>query len=284
MVLDIFQNITKWIPFFEIILIAIVIIFIFNFFVLFVKRRILKKAKSKNQVSTIKIFSRMINIVFTWVIILFAFLSYFKSWTGIGVVAGLLTAAIGFALQKPITGIAAWIMVVVKRPFQVGDRISIGSVKGDVYDISLTHVHIDEIGGTVDSEQHSGRNVLVPNYKLFDDVLINHTLIHDFVLDEVSFIIKYDSDLDGALKIVTAIAEEITGEYAKKLNREIATRVSIVDNGMKIKILFYAPVQNITKIKSDLSEKIYKSILKNKKVELAYNRLDISVKKDKALL
>lgn len=275
---------SKLLPLFEIILTAILIIFIFNFITIFVKRRLLKKAKSKSQVSTIKIFSRMINLVFMWVVILFAFLSYFKSWAGVGVVAGLLTAAIGFALQKPITGIAAWIMVVVKRPFQVGDRISIGNVKGDVYDISLTHVYIDEVGGTIDSEQHSGRNVLVPNYKLFDEVLVNHTLMHDFVLDEVSLVIKYDSNLDNALKIIKSIAEEITGEYAKKINKEVVTRVAIVDNGMKIKVLFFAPVQQLSKVKSDLSERIYKSILKNKSVELAYNRLDIAVRKDKALL
>ncbi len=275
---------SKLIPLFEIILTAILIIFLFNFITIFVKRRLLKRAKSKSQISTIKIFSRMINLVFMWVVILFAFLSYFKSWAGIGVVAGLLTAAIGFALQKPITGIAAWIMVVVKRPFQVGDRISIGTVKGDVYDISLTHVYVDEVGGTIDSEQHSGRNVLVPNYKLFDEVLVNHTLMHDFVLDEVSLVIKYDSNLDNALKIIKSIAEEITGEYAKKINKEVVTRVAIADNGMKIKVLFFAPVQQLSKVKSDLSERIYKSILKNKNVELAYNRLDIAVKKDKALL
>ncbi len=275
---------SKLLPLFEIFLIAALIIFIFNFGVIFVKRRLLKKAKSKAQVSSIKIFSRMINLVFMWVVILFAFLSYFKSWTGIGVVAGLLTAAIGFALQKPITGIAAWIMVVVKRPFQVGDRISIGNVKGDVYDISLTHVYVDEVGGTIDSEQHSGRNVLVPNYKLFDEILVNHTLIHDFVLDEVSFVIKHDSNLDSALKIAKSIAEEITGEYAKKIGKEVATRVAIVENGLRIKVLFFAPVQQLSQIKSDLSERIYRSILKDKRVELAYNRLDIAVKKDKALL
>ncbi len=275
---------SKLLPLLEIILISILIIFFFNFIVIFIKRRLLKKAKSKSQVSTIKIFSRMVNLVFMWVVILFAFLSYFKSWAGIGVVAGLLTAAIGFALQKPITGIAAWIMVVVKRPFQVGDRISIGTVKGDVYDISLTHVYIDEVGGTIDSEQHSGRNVLVPNYKLFDEVLVNHTLMHDFVLDEVSLVVKYDSNLDNALKIIKSLAEEITGEYAKKINKEVVTRVAIVDNGMKIKVLFFAPVQQLSKVKSDLSERIYKSILKNKSVELAYNRLDIAVRKDKALL
>ncbi len=270
---------SKFVPLVETLIISIVVILVFNFILIFMKTRLLRRARSKNHISTIKIFSRMINILFTWLVILFAFLSYFKSWAGIGVVAGLFTAAIGFALQKPITGVAAWIMVVIKRPFQVGDRITIGSVKGDVYDISLTHVYIDEVGGNLDSEQLSGRNVMVPNYKLFDENLINHTLLHDFVLDEVAYTIKYDSDLDKAMELGASAAEEVAGKYGKKIGKEITSRVSIVDNGLKIKILFFAPVQDISKIRSDITKKIYETILSEKKVDLAYNRLDISMKK-----
>ena len=274
----IFENsFTRFVPILEIIIICIVLIIFFKFILLFVKKRLLKRAKSKNHISTIKIFSRMINIILIWVIILIAFLSYFKSWTGIGVVAGLLTAAIGFALQKPITGIAAWIMVVIKRPFQVGDRISIGAIKGDVYDLSLTHVYIDEVGGNVDSEQHSGRNVLIPNYKLFEENIINHTLLHDFVLDEVNYTVKYDSDLDRAMEIGCLAAKEFAGEYSKKSNNEIVSRVSMVENGMKIKVLFFAPVQQLSKVRSDITKKIYELISRDKKVALAYNRLDIKV-------
>lgn len=273
------SGLVNFVPIFETIIFALVLIVLFKFFVLFIKKRLLKKAKSKQHVSTIKIFSRMINLVFMWIVIVFSFLSYFKSWTGIGVVAGLLTAAIGFALQKPITGIAAWIMVVVKRPFQVGDRISIGHVKGDVYDVSLTHVYIDEVGGTIDSEQHSGRNILVPNYKLFDEILVNHTLVNDYVLDEVTYTIRYESDLDKAMKIGILVAEEFSGEYCKKLGKEVSARVSMAENGLRIKILYSAPVQNLSRIRSEITKKIYEQIREDKNVDLAYNRLDISMKK-----
>ena len=273
------NGIERFVPIIEIVGIVVLLILISNFIIILIKTRLLKYAKTKAHISTIKIFSRMINITIIWIIILFSFLSYFKSWAGIGVVAGLLTAAIGFALQKPITGIAAWIMVVIKRPFQVGDRISIGVAKGDVYDISLTHVYLDEVGWTVESEQHSGRNVMIPNYKLFDEILINHTLIHDYVLDEVTFTIKYDSDLDIAMEIAQKAAEEVAGEFSKKINKEVATRVSMVENGLKIKVLFFAPVQKLSKIKSDISKSIYESIRDEKKVDLAYNRLDIGIKK-----
>jgi len=49
--------------------------------------------------------------------------------SSIALKAGLLTAALGWTLQRPITGTAAWIMVVVARLFTIGDRIIVCVVK-----------------------------------------------------------------------------------------------------------------------------------------------------------
>ena len=144
-------------------LIAILLIVIFNFIVKIIKRRLLRKATSKSQKSNIKIFARILSVIFIVVALLVTFFSYFSSWTGLGIFAGLATAGLGFALQRPITGIAAWIMIIVKRPFRIGDRICIGDVKGEIYDITLTHVYLDEMGGMFDSSMYSGRNIMIPS-------------------------------------------------------------------------------------------------------------------------
>ncbi|MBT6734776.1 mechanosensitive ion channel, partial [Candidatus Woesearchaeota archaeon] len=167
------------------IVLVITIFIVFNVIIKFLKKKLLKKAKKKKQISNIKIFTRILQIVFSSLVLLIVFFSYTGSWTGLGVVAGLLTAALGFALQRPITGIAAWIMVVLKRPFEIGDRIVIGDVKGVVYDISLTHVFVDEIGGEIESDQRSGRNIMIPNHLLFEHNIINYTLTNDYIMGEV---------------------------------------------------------------------------------------------------
>ena len=137
--------IEEQLPILKAIFIAIVFLLLINFLTKKIKKSLLEKAKSKSQISNIKILTRIIEITLSVIIIAFVFFSYIGSWTGLGIVAGLLTAALGFALQKPITGVAAWIMIIVKRPFQIGDRIKIGEIKGDVYDISPTHIYIDEV-------------------------------------------------------------------------------------------------------------------------------------------
>src|SRR3989344_7772702 len=152
-------------------------IMVFNLILRIVKKQMLKKAKSKKQISNIQIFTKVIDAIFIVLILLTAFFSYVGSWTGLGIFIGLLTAALGFALQKPITGIAAWLIIIIKRPFNVGDRIKIGNMRGEVYDITLTHLYLDEIGGDVDTEDYSGRNIIVPNHLLFENNIINYTLI-----------------------------------------------------------------------------------------------------------
>jgi small-conductance mechanosensitive channel len=49
-------------------------------------------------------------------------------------------------LQKPISGVVAWLIIVTRRPFYIGDRIIIAGKKGDISNITLTYFLLDEIG------------------------------------------------------------------------------------------------------------------------------------------
>lgn len=280
--LDTLITLKEKIGVFTALVIAILVILLFNFFVQSVKIRLLKHAKSKAQKSNIKIFSRILNVTFIVIVFFFTFFSYFGSWAGLGVVMGLITAGLGFALQKPITGVAAWIMVIVKRPFQVGDRICIGEVRGEVYDLTLTHIYLDEIGGTLDSSLHSGRNIMVPNHMLFEQNIINYTLTNDYVLEEVNFDVTYESDLDRAFEIAKEVADKHAGQFATKEKWQPAYRVKMEASSMKVRILFYAPISDIYRVSSDMTRDIYNIVKKDKNVEIAYPHMEL-VMKDKKL-
>jgi len=279
---EILNIINKNIPLFALIIVVILIIIIFNFVMNLLKKYLLKKAKSKKQISNIKIFVRILNISFIITIILFAFFSYIGSWTSLGLVAGLLTAALGFALQRPITGLAAWVMVVLKRPFMIGDRIIIGNVKGEVYDITLTHICIDEIGGEIESDQRSGRNIMVPNYLLFENNIINYTLINDYILGEVIVSITYESDLEKAIKILEDSAIKFVNDYSKIIKREPNVRAKMDASCMNLKVRFFAPVNIMQEVSSNITKEIYHRIKKEKDVEIAYPHTEI-IFKDKKL-
>jgi len=115
--------------------------------------------------------------------------------TALGAFSGLL---LGWSLQAPVSGMAAWVMISLKRPFRVGDRIQLPSLGlvGDVVNFSPMYTMLNQVGGAVGSEEAVGRPILIPNAMLFSNVVINYTARQDaaFILDEVVVRVTYDTD------------------------------------------------------------------------------------------
>ena len=80
--------------------------------------------------------------------------------------AGILGAGLAVALHDTIANIAGFLFIMLRRPFEVGDRIEIEGVAGDVIDIRVFQFSLLEIGNWVDADQSTGRIVQVPNGKV----------------------------------------------------------------------------------------------------------------------
>ncbi|MBU0957505.1 MAG: mechanosensitive ion channel family protein [Nanoarchaeota archaeon] len=274
-IIDTFWN--SW-PFIRTIITIIIAIVVFNIIIALIKKALLKKAKSKRQISNIQIFSKVLTIVFALIVVLIAVFTYAGSWGGLGLSLGLFSAALGWALQKPITGIAAWIMIVIRRPFEIGDRVIIGTVRGDVVNISLTHIYLKEIGGIVAGEENSGRTIMVPNSILFEQNIINYTLDNDYILGEVITTITYGSDIDEAIKLSKKAAEKITKEIIEKYNKEPYVRTYFQPSGMNIHLRFLAESRKLQETTSEVTQEIFRLIKKSKDVKIAYPHTEIVFK------
>jgi small-conductance mechanosensitive channel len=70
------------------------------------------------------------------------------------------------AVQTPRTSFLGWIYILIRRPYQVGDRIQIEDATGDVIDVSYLDTTLWEFGGKYLSTDHpSGRIIKFPNSK-----------------------------------------------------------------------------------------------------------------------
>jgi small-conductance mechanosensitive channel len=254
---------------------VIALIIFFNVLLTKIEKNLLQRVNTKRQISNIEIITKIFKYLFTLVIIISALLSFLGEWASLGIFVGLTTAALGFALQKPITGMAAWVMLVTKRPFEIGDRVVIGNVKGDVIDITLTHIHINEVGGTILGEDNSGRTLMIPNSVVFEQNIINYTLTHDYILGEVIVTVTYESDLDKAIEICYDSAQKQGRDVIALLKKDPYVRTFFQPSGIDVHVRYFAPARRYQEFASNITKEVFERIMDLDDVEIAYPHTEI---------
>jgi hypothetical protein len=179
----------------------------------------------------------------------------------------------GFSLQAPISGFAAWVLVSVMRPFRPGDRVqfpSLGLV-GDVKDVGLMYTILDQVGGSVGSEEAVGRNILIPNAMLFSQVAINYTVTQEsaYMLDEVVVRITFNSNWETAEKILLQAAAEITADIIANTKMKPYMRSDLYDYGVYLRLRYQTSVKDRAEISYKISKKIFEEIQQEPTVDLA---------------
>lgn len=132
---------------------------------------------------------------------------------------GLASLVLGFALQAPITSFIAWVYLVFRRSYLVGDRIQIKGLRGDVVDISYLDTSILECSGDyLGNDRSSGRIIRFPNSLILKEEIINYSGPQiPFIWNETAIQIAYTSDLEYVEKcLMEAAIEDFETVYAKR--------------------------------------------------------------------
>ena len=134
---------------------------------------------------------------------------------------GLLSAGVALALSGLIAAMAGWAFILLRRPFEVGDRIQVGDHAGDVIDIRLFKFTLMEIGNWVDADQSTGRVIHVPNGKVLTEVVVNYTRGFHYIWDEIPVLVTFESNWEKAKTILQEIADHHVGETAERARAEL---------------------------------------------------------------
>jgi len=143
--------------------------------------------------------------------------------TGLGV----FSAGLAFALQRVVTALAGYVVIMRGNTFTVGDRITMGGVRGDVIALTFTQTKIMEMGQPpsvqgaepamwIRARQFTGRIVTVTNDKVFDEPVYNYTREFPFIWEELTVPIPYRADRSRA----EAILLECVAHEAEALDRQ----------------------------------------------------------------
>jgi small-conductance mechanosensitive channel len=198
-------------------------------------------------------------------------------------VLGLIGAGVAFALQRVITAVAGYFVILRGKTFNVGDRIVMGGVRGDVIDLSFMQTRIMEMGQSpkeqgdapsmwIRSRQFTGRIVTVTNDKVFDEPVYNYTRDFPYIWDEINLPVRYQDDRDQAEQILLDAAkrhavtrEKIGEEEVRRMKDEFGIDVGeidpqsfwrITDNWLEVTVRFLAPDHGIRHIKDRMSRDI----------------------------
>lgn len=125
---------------------------------------------------------------------------------------GLVSAAMLIVLSAPVTNFAAWIAIIVQKPFVVGDRITVNNTSGDVVDVSLFNFTLLEVTKEELGEQSTGRIIHIPNNVVFRENITNSTQGFSLVWNEVAVMLTPASNWTVAKEILGRLAKEASAD------------------------------------------------------------------------
>jgi small-conductance mechanosensitive channel len=205
----------------------------------------------------------------------------------------LVTAGLTVALQKFVMSLVGYIAILRGNTFKVGDRITMGGIRGDVIALGYIRTTIMEMGEPpavqaadpamwVEARQYTGR--IVTNDKIFDQPVYNFTRDFPYLFEEIKLPVRYQADHAKAEEILREAAEhhtvsirELSEEQLQALRRryflrpaEIGPKVywRLTDNWLELTVRFIVREYGIREVKDAMSREIL-SRLQEAKIDIA---------------
>lgn len=219
----------------------------------------------------------------------------------VGVVLGLATAGLAFAMQEVVGAVAGWFNILSGRIFRVGDRIEMGGVRGDVIDITPLRTKVMEIGSAhsrdtpVQGRQYTGRIVAISNKATFTEPLYNYSAAFEFIWEELTVPVAHGSDWEVAERILTEEAERVSASAgAQEAIRQMARRYPVpraeveprvyaraTDDYLELSARFVVPVRTARTVKDELTRTVLERF-RAADLEIASATQDVTLRRDEA--
>tara|TARA_Y100001970_G_C14177709_1_gene827983 strand:+ start:521 stop:1402 length:882 start_codon:yes stop_codon:yes gene_type:complete len=199
---------------------------------------------------------------------------------------GLVTAALAFALRDIVTDLAGYVFVMIRRPFQVSDRIQIGETKGDVLQIEWFQITLLEVGNWVNQDQSTGRIIYMPIGQVLTQTIFNYTAGFDWIWNEISVLMTFESNWEKAKKIILDIIAkqdlEMNQNIEKKLKKAMQHHLieysnikpivytNTTDSGINLTVRYLCPPKMRRISEHNFWESLLKTFGTNESLSMAY--------------
>ena len=128
---------------------------------------------------------------------------------GLVTTLGIGSLAIALAAQSALSDTIGGFMIMLDRPFRIGDRIEIQDLGtwGDVVDVGLRSTHI---------RTRDNRTVIVPNSVIIKSLIVNHSYPDDHYRIQIEIGVAYGSDIKQARQTIITAVKQVEGVMQDK--------------------------------------------------------------------
>jgi len=176
--------------------------------------------------------------------------------TSIIAVLGAAGLAIGLALQGTLSNVASGIMLLLLRPFSVGDWIETNSISGTVREIGLFSTQIDTFENVF---------ISVPNSSIWSSTIVNNSR-HNVRRMDIDIGVGYDSDLDIVETALLSLSED---ERVLSDPEPIFLVVDYADSAILVRLRLYARYDDFFALNWDLKRRL-KPLLDEHQIEIPF--------------
>ncbi len=182
-------------------------------------------------------------------------------------VIGAAGLAVGLALQGSLQNFAGGVIILILRPYSLGDFIDFGGEKGTVVAINIFN--------TVIEKPTTNENVIIPNGTVAASSIINWRKDRKRRVETV-FGIAYGEDIAKARAVVT----EMALKDERILQEEGAAVIvsSLGDSSVNLELRTWCRPEHYFDLHSDMLERVYNALNENK-IEIPFPQLDVNLKK-----
>lgn len=172
--------------------------------------------------------------------------------------------AIGLAFEGSLSNFAGGLIILIMKPFVVGDYIEANSVEGTVYKIDIFYTSLK----TIDN-----KTVKLPNGTLSNSILTNYSMNEKRRVD-VEVGIHYDDDINVARKELEKVMNSYKNIIKDENNMVVVKKLA--DSAIIMEVRMWVNTENYWDGKFYLNEEI-RTALGKKGITIPYNQIDVNV-------
>lgn len=267
------EYIDKYLPVavsFGIRLVLAVIVFLIGTRVIKLLRRIFRRFMERANADTgvIQFLDSLMKVILYFLLIMLLASGFGVDTTSVMALVGSAGLTIGLAFQGSLSNFAGGVLILLIKPFKVGDYIIYvaDGLEGTVAEIEMFYTTLL----TPDN-----RKVVIPNGTLSNNSLINVTAQEKRRLD-IDVGISYTADL----KLARDLCEKLFEENEKILKEEehVAVVDSLADSAVILKLRFWVKPEDYWAVKWKITEQV-KLLFDAHGIEIPFNQLDVNIRK-----